>query len=143
MRQSRWILSLLLPSLLLTTADTSWAEPLGRLFLTPERRAMLERQRQSNIQETQALEGAALSLDGVVMRSSGRNTVWVNQRPQTEHALGTGVTAVIAPKSHGRVVLTPVGEAPAALRVGESLNRGTREKTDNLGGGRIAVQSSP
>ncbi len=45
---------------------------LGRLFFTPEKRATLERQRQLNIQETQTLEGASMSLDGVIVRSSGR-----------------------------------------------------------------------
>ena len=54
--------------------------PLGRLFMTPEWRANLERQRQLNIQETRSLEGGAMRLDGVVLRSTGKSTVWVNNR---------------------------------------------------------------
>lgn len=125
--------------LLMSIPGTVTSEPLGRLFLTPERRAVLERQRQLNIQAAQTLEGSTMSLDGIVVRSSGRNTVWINQRPQTEHALGTGVTTVVAPRNPDRAVLTPGEETPASLKVGEAINRGTREKTDNLAGGRVAV----
>jgi hypothetical protein len=124
----------------LATASSAWAAPLGRLFMTPERRAILERQRQLNIQEVQTIEGSSVTLDGVVSRSSGRSTVWVNQRPQNENAIGTGVTAVVSRKEPGRVIITPGEETPAALKVGESINRGTREKTDALGDGRIAVK---
>jgi hypothetical protein len=125
--------------LLLGAAGSTWAEPLGRLFLTPERRAMLERQRQLNIQEVQTIEGSSVTLDGIVTRSSGRSTVWVNQRPQNENTLGTGVNAIVSRSEPGRAVLTPGEESPASLKVGESINRGTREKTDALGDGRITV----
>jgi hypothetical protein len=125
--------------ILLTTAGTAWAEPLGRLFLTPERRAMLERQRQLNIEEVQTIEGSTVSLDGVVTRSSGRSTVWINQHPQNENALGTGVTAVVSRRTPGRVVVTAGEESPASLKVGESINRGTREKADPIGDGSISV----
>jgi hypothetical protein len=129
--------------LLLTTASSSWAEPLGRLFLTPERRAILERQRQLNIQEVQTIEGATVTVDGVVTRSSGRSTVWVNQRAQHENTLGTGVAARISPNNPGRVTIAPGDESPASLRVGETINRGTGEKTDAIGDGRITVKPAP
>lgn len=125
------LLLALLPSL-------AAAGDLDRLFFTPERRAALERQRQLNIQEAQTLEGASMSLDGIVSRSSGKNTVWVNGRPQQEQSASTGVTARI--ERGGRAVVTAGEETPAELRVGESINRGTREKNDGLGGGRIAAK---
>jgi hypothetical protein len=129
--------------LLLMAASATWAEPLGRLFLTPERRAILERQRQLNIQEVQAIEGSTVSLDGVVTRSSGHSTVWVNQRPQHENTLGTGVATVVSPGNPGRVNVAPGDEAPASLKVGETINRGTGEKTDAIGNGRITVKPAP
>jgi len=119
----------------LLLAGNAAAESLDRLFFTPERRAALERQRQLNIQEAQTLEGASMSLDGIVSRSSGKNTVWVNGRPQAEQSAATGVTAKV--ERGGRAVVTAGEETPAELRVGESINRGTREKNDGLGGGRI------
>jgi hypothetical protein len=128
---------------LLSAAGSSWAEPLGRLFLTPERRAILERQRQLNIQEVQTIEGSTVTLDGVVTRSSGRSTVWVNQRAQHENTLGTGVATVISPRNPGRVTIAPGDETPASLKVGETINRGTGEKTDAIGDGRITVKPAP
>lgn len=119
------------------------AEPLGRLFLTPERRAVLERQRQLNIQTAQTLAGNVMSLDGVVTRSSGKTTVWINQHAQHENTVGTGVTAAVATRTPGRVVLTPTDETPAPLRVGEAINRGTLERADGLKGGRVTVNRQP
>ena len=119
-------------------AGKAAAESLDRLFFTPERRAALELQRQMNVQEAQTLEGATMSLDGMVVRSSGRNTVWVNRRPQSERSPSTGVTAMVQPG--GKAVVTPGEETPAELKVGESINRATREKNDGLGGGRIVAK---
>lgn len=133
------VMSVMLVVFTLSASAAAWGEQLGRLFLTPERRGALERQRQFNVQAAQTLEGSNVSLDGVVVRSSGRNTVWVNQRPQTERDLGTGVTTAVSPRNPARAIVTPGDEAPATLRVGESINRGTRERTDSLAGGRISV----
>jgi hypothetical protein len=136
----RDVMSIPLMLVLFCVSAVAWGEPLGRLFLTPERRAALERQRQLNIQAARTLEGSSVSLDGIVVRSSGRNTVWVNQRPQVEHAVGTGVTTAVTPNNPARAVVAPGEEVPVALKVGESLNRATREKTDKLGGGQISVK---
>ncbi|MCK9285816.1 MAG: hypothetical protein M0P39_16220 [Rhodocyclaceae bacterium] len=111
---------------------------IGRLFFTPERRANLDRQRQLNIQETQTLEGSTMSLDGIVRRSGGKQTVWVNGRAQND----TGTTGVVVGSRGarpGEAVLSAGGEAPAELKVGESINRATRERNDKLGGGRVTV----
>lgn len=118
------------------------AEPtagLGRLFMTPEWRANLERQRQLNIQETRNLEGGSMRLDGVVVSSSGKATVWVNHRPQTESARDTGVVATPARQQPGRATLAPGAEAPADLSVGETINRATRETAGGLAAGEIRV----
>jgi hypothetical protein len=119
-------------------AGAAAAEPLDRLFFTPERRAALERQRQLNIQETQTLEGAVMSLDGMVVRSGGKSTVWVNKRAQPERSAATGVSATV--ERNGKAVVTAGEETPAELRVGESINRATREKNDGLGGGVIVTK---
>jgi hypothetical protein len=135
--QPRWFALIgLLLSMASLAADN---EPLGRLFLTPERRAVLERQRQLNIEAPQAMEGAVVSLDGIVSRSSGKHTVWINQRPQNDNSAGTGVTAAVSPANPARAVVSAGDEPPAALKVGESINRDTRERDNGLGGGRIAV----
>lgn len=112
---------------------------LGRLFFTPERRATLERQRQLNIQEAQTLEGASMSLDGVVVRSSGKRTVWINSRAQHDRAAPSGVDADLSNRQPGRAVLRAGEEKPADLKVGETINRATRETASGLAGGQIGV----
>ena len=114
-------------------------ETLGRLFFTPERRATLERQRQLNIQETQTLQGATMSLDGVVVRSSGKRTVWINSRAQHDQAAPAGVTADLSSRKPGQAVLKAGEEVPAQLQVGETINRATRETSGGLAQGQISV----
>lgn len=129
--------------LTLAATATRAADPIGRLFFTPERRAVLERQRQSNIQETQTLEGATMSLDGVVVRSGGKSTVWINGRPQTESEATTGVQAAVVAGEPGRARLVAGEEEVTELRVGETINRATRELKDGIEGGHIQVHREP
>jgi hypothetical protein len=114
--------------------------PLGRLFMPPEWRANLERQRQLNIQETRSLEGESVRLDGIVVRSTGKSTVWVNNRPQTENAQDSGVVAATSHREPGRATLSTGAEPPAELKVGVTLNRATRETTGGLADGEIRVK---
>lgn len=114
------------------------AEPpeLGRLFFTPERRIALERQRNFNVQEAQTLQGTTMSLDGVVYRSSGKATVWINRQAQNEgESARTGVSAVVSSKTPGSAVLAPGEEQSTQLKVGEAVNRATGERNTRLGGG--------
>lgn len=132
----------LLLALLLAGPTAGAVEPapaLGRLFLTPEWRATLERQRRLNVQETRSLEGGSMRLDGVVVRSSGKATVWVNNQPQTENASDTGVIAATSPRQPGRATLVTGAEPPADLKVGVTLNRATRETEGGLAEGAIKV----
>lgn len=135
----RWLFCLLLASLPLHAADTT---EIGRLFFTPEKRALLEHQRLTNTRQTQSLEGATLSLDGVVQRSSGKSTVWINGHPQHEHdAARTGVEVRLSANDPGQAQLAPGNEAPTRLKVGESVNRATGEHIDRLGGGAVKTPS--
>ena len=117
------------------------AEELGRLFLTPERRAALERQRQLNIQETQqVIEGATLTVSGVVQRSGGKATTWVNGAPQDDRNAATGVRVEIDRANPAKTTVVAGEESPASLKVGEAINRATRETTSGVGEGRIVVK---
>lgn len=122
-------------------APSAGAEALGRLFFTPERRAALDRQRQFNIQETQqVIEGATLSVSGVVRRSSGRTTAWINNAPQDEAGAATGVRVEVDRANPSRTTVIAGEESPASLKVGEAINRSTRETTSGIGEGRIVVK---
>lgn len=135
-----WLMSGVLGLIVLTPAAHAADEPpLGRLFFSAEKRALLERQRNSNVKEAQTLQGATMSLDGVVYRSSGKATVWINRQAQTEsEASRTGVNAIVSPTTPGSALLAPGEEAPARLKVGEAMNRVTGERNTRLGGGSVA-----
>jgi hypothetical protein len=124
----------------LGTAPAFAAEPLGRLFFAPERRAQLDRQRQTNVREVQVVQGETLSLNGIVRREDGRSTVWINGVPQAGAGAGA-ISATIVDRA--RATLAAGEDAPVSLKVGESVNRGTREKADGLHGGSVRVRPTP
>ncbi|MDP1654380.1 MAG: hypothetical protein Q8L56_16840 [Rhodocyclaceae bacterium] len=146
MTVTRFALVLCAGGMLLQSMPSAAAEPspptppLGRLFMTPESRANLERQRQYNIQETRSLEGDTIRLDGVVVRSSGKSTVWVNNRPQHENVRGTGVVANPSRQRPDRATLSAGTEPPVDLKVGVTINQATRETSGGLAGGEIRVR---
>lgn len=125
---------------LLAPAGAADAPELGRLFFTPERRLALERQRTHNVQEAQTLQGTTMSLDGVVQRSSGKSTVWINRQAQNENdGARTGVSAAVSAKTPGSALLAPGEETPSRLKVGETMNRATGERNTRLGGGVVVT----
>lgn len=141
------IVVLLFTSGLILYGNLCRAEPaaavepqLGRLFLTPEWRTALERQRQLNIQQTRSLEGDTVRLDGVVVRSSGKSTVWINNQPQTENSRDAGVAAAPSQRQPGRVAVSAGGTAPIDLKVGTTLNQATGEQSGGRAGGEIRVR---
>lgn len=120
----------------------AWAdEELGRLFFTPERRQSLDRQRQLNIQEKQeAPADPTLTINGVVTRSSGKRTVWVNGVAQNDNEKPSGV-AVTPKRNEPGTVVVHTEEAPnARAKVGDTVNRNSGEATELLGGGHIGVR---
>ena len=132
----------LLLSVLAAWSGAAWAEaePFGRLFFTPERRAALDYQRQFNVHQARVMEGTTLTVNGVIRRSSGKSTVWVNGIPHDDNLLTSDVRPRIDPDDPSKVVLTTSQEPPVSLRVGESVNRATREKQDGLEGGQVAAK---
>ncbi|WP_305074051.1 hypothetical protein [Propionivibrio sp.] len=114
------------------------AEELGRLFFTPERRQQLDHQRQFNPEEQrEASEDPTLTINGVVTRSSGKRTVWVNGVPQED----SGVL-VSAKRSNPSKVIVDTNDVPATqVSVGNTLNRDTGETADILGSGKILITS--
>ncbi len=124
-------------------APTFAEEALGRLFFTPERRQALDHQRQFNIQEKQeAPESPTFTIDGVVTRSSGKKTVWVNGNVVGENAASSDVDVVPMRQNPGRVVIQS-GDAPrTSAKVGETVQRDTGETADLLNGGRIVVKQT-
>jgi hypothetical protein len=103
----------------------SLAVDLGRLFYTPAQRAELEAARARNVtQATPAAPAVAQPqrFDGVIIRSDGTSTRWVNGRP---HAGASGAAAGLKPgqiRANGKVY-----EPYQVLRPGPAITEGTRQ----------------
>ena len=115
--------------------------PLGKLFLTPDKRQALDRQRASNSREADSVESDTLQLDGVVQRSSGRHSVWINQRMHTEN--DQGISVEVHRRNPGAADISAPRDAPTRLRVGESLDRGSGERRDVVAPGGVSIGHAP
>ena len=115
-------------------------DELGRLFFTPERRQALDRQRELNIQETQVIpEDPTLTINGVVTRSSGKQTTWINGVAQNENDT-SGITVTTNRKTPGKVIVQPNDRPASKANVGDTINRNTGETSDLLGDGQIGIR---
>lgn len=119
-------------------------EALGRLFFTPERRQTLDRQRQFNIQEKQEIpEEPTFTIDGVVTRSSGKRTVWVNGVAQNDNETPSGVEVLPGKRQPGVVTIQSANTPGGNAKVGDTVNRTTGEAADLIGDGTIQVNAVP
>lgn len=141
-RATRRLAGLLLIIALSPAANAE--EALGRLFFTPERRQSLDRQRQMNIPAAgQVNEDLTLTINGVVTRSSGKRTSWVNGTPQNENEISGGMAVIPRGKDPGKVVVRASDSPSVNARVGETVNRSTGESRSLLDDGRIRVSPRP
>lgn len=123
-------------TLLAAAAPARAADELGRLFFTPEQRAVLDARRKARTPDKPmaAAVSPTLRLDGYVKRSSGRSTVWVNGESLEDKGH--------IPASTDAPVSVSVGEGAARIRMkpGEVLDRNNGEITDVIGDGEIKVR---
>lgn len=107
---------------------------LGRLFLTPQQRAELDRRRATGAVETQPIvvQESAVTLNGYVARSDGRATTWVNGVPRYNAR---------PPRGDGRVTLNePAGQV--SLKAGQSADLVGGGVRDPLGGGSVRAKAT-
>ena len=115
------------------------ADPLGRLFMTPDQRARLEAKRQQKVeisvkesepQEEETPAASYLTLQGEILRSDGKRTVFINGVPYTESEAPKGAR-LIAGKRAGEVLVVPSeSAAQVRLKVGQSLDKNTLNVDD-------------
>jgi len=123
------------------------AQELGRLFFTPEQRTALDARRKARVPDkpaaTPQAESPVTRVNGIVQRSSGKSTVWVNGEAIQE-SRQAGAQGAPQPAGAGRVPV-PLGEGAKGLnmRVGESLNRGSGEVSDIVGKDEVKVGPRP
>jgi len=96
---------------LLLATSAPRAELTGRLFFTPQERAMLDGQRHKNI--SPGTSGNPITVSGLVTSSRGKSTVWINQVPQRENENPQGITVL---KSTARSTVVPL-QLPSGKQV--------------------------
>lgn len=144
---SRTVSLLLLAWLGFAAAPVPAAEPLGRLFLTPEQRAALDARRKARIPDkpvAAAVESPTTRVDGLVRRSDGKSTLWLNGEAIPEGTQPEGLRVLPRGGDPSRVSIG-VGEAERRfdLKVGQTLDRGDGAVRDVIGGGEVRVKRQP
>ncbi|HSQ04177.1 MAG TPA: hypothetical protein VLN59_09085 [Burkholderiales bacterium] len=119
----------LLAALILAPGMACAADPLGRLFYTPAQRTQLDTARNHRT-PTSVVESPieappappALTYSGVVRRSDGKSTVWINNRVvgDGESLSGVAVLGRIRPDGGIRLNLLP-DKGTVDLKVGQTL----------------------
>ena len=125
-RQGQENVRLIILLAIFTTTSAAYADSLGRLFFTPEQRLLLDNARRQKVKiEEQSEEQAPeiVSLNGVVKRSDGHTTVWLNNRALSDRHAPGGVTITSQGTASDPVTFTmPQGERAVRLRVGQNLD---------------------
>jgi len=127
---TRLVLAFLLAGL--TFAARAEEPPLGRLFLTPQQRAVLDNARRNRVRAA-AVEAAAdkkpkpppvknVTINGVVRRSDGEPIIWVNGRP-TDGETDDGMSVVASPGTDPSIVVRePEKGRKVRLKVGQRVD---------------------
>lgn len=127
----------LVASILIAEAAAA-GEPLGRLFFTPAQRAQLDAARAEKSRAPAAAEAEEpqplpqlITYGGIVRRSDGKTTVWINNRPVGDGRSAGSAALASRVQPDGSVVLRlPQSGRTVRLRVGQSveLTSGTIEE---------------
>jgi hypothetical protein len=102
------------------------AEPLGRLFFTPDERARLDvlrrqpapRPTAEAAPQDSAPPPVTVRYSGMVRRSDGRSTAWINDRPVNDAGDATGARARVDADGAARITLPRQGSV--RLKVGQT-----------------------
>ena len=145
----RLALSLLV--LLLAMGAASAAEPLGRLFYTPAQRAQLDVLRsKKNVAVPVAEQQEPLALPevvtygGVVRRSDGKTTVWINNQVVNDGKAtdGLAISSRVRPDDSVSLKL-PQASGSIDLKVGQSVEIGSGTVAEPYALSKLPVHAPP
>lgn len=115
---------------LLAIANAAAAAELARMFFTPAQRATLDNARKQNIRievgnDSEQQPNAApvpqnVSVNGVIRRSDGKNTIWLNNRIVDEQHAG-GMNASVGKAGNGVRLNVPDSGRNMDLKVGQTV----------------------
>ena len=126
------------------------ADPLGRLFTTPQQRIQLDELRQAlpqgdetaavqplreepgNAAEPEIPAGGSITIKGLVTRKGGRSAAWVNGSNTFEGDVASQYLHIESKDIHPRGVdiVVPDLEAPVRVKVGETYEPVTNQIVD-------------
>ena len=121
----KWLAALLL-LVIMPIVRAADPVPIGRIFFTPEQRAQLDLLRTQKAVASQVRDEPIpenVTYNGIVRRSDGKTTVWVNNEAMTDAELRVKQSIVGRVDRNGRILLqTPqaTGAAQLQLKVGQS-----------------------
>ena len=137
--------------LLILHAGLAVADDYGRLFFTPAQRATLDNARKQNIRvdigkdnSDQAAEPVSqnISVNGLVKRSDGKSTIWLNNRTVTEQQ-ATGVGIATRKGDNGVKLTVPESGHTIDLKVGQTVEVGTGTVAEGYEKGSLPTQAPP
>ena len=111
-------------ALLLIIPTANADAQLGRLFFTPDQRAALDQARQHNKNLDVINESAPdnITLNGVIKRSDGQHTIWINNRAFSDKTASERITVTREKESGRYTVKLPYSEKRVQLKVGQSMD---------------------
>lgn len=142
----RRVIALIVPFALGAVAPPANSQELGRLFHTPAQRNALDAQRKTSPAVAVAPVATAPArqsarVDGYVLRSDGRSTVWVNGGAMSATSRPEGMRTDVRSDAPGRVsVSVGRGERRVDVKVGATLDADSSAPRDLIGEGEIKVR---
>jgi len=125
------LIFLLTTAALLGLAAPVGAEPLGKLFFSPDERANLDQARNGSASASapagqqppvgQSSPIEQITLNGLVRRSSGKTTAWINRLPQNENENPQGVAVLKSAAKPSALLRLPSGKQ-VQLKAGQTFN---------------------
>ena len=119
----KWLVTMLL-LVLAQIAQAADAVPTGRIFFTPEQRAQLDLLRTQKAVASQVRDEPIpenVTYNGIVRRSDGKTTVWVNNEAMTDAELRVKQSIVGRIDRNGQITLQATQAAGTLqLKVGQS-----------------------
>lgn len=104
-----------------TGKDKIEAAHIGRLFYSADERAMLDQMR-NNKGGKSTSPTEQFTLNGIVRRSSGKSTTWINQLPQRENEAPQGIAVRQSDSSRSAAQLMLPSGKQVNLKAGQTFN---------------------
>ena len=127
------------------------AEPLGRLFFTPAQRASLDiarsRRARNELSSEKSEEAApaaqSITYGGMVRRSDGKSTIWINGRPFNESEQTSGPVVGRIRQDGGILLQLPQSSRSVELKVGQTVELLSGTIEEGYSRGPVRPESKP